>query len=79
KRRNRLQHKVLSNLVFVNYNLRLENREYYTKNKKESYDPISLESIDSTVTSHWLSEGKEGSSSRENELDIDELDRALEE
>ncbi|CAI0475161.1 unnamed protein product, partial [Linum tenue] len=39
----------------------------------------SLESIDSTVTSHWLSQGEEGSSSREKELDIDELDRALEE
>ncbi|CAI0555413.1 unnamed protein product, partial [Linum tenue] len=44
---------------------------------KESYDPISLESIHSDITTEWLIEENEGASSKDKELDIDELDRAL--
>nr|KAJ0219174.1 hypothetical protein LSAT_V11C300105720 [Lactuca sativa] len=43
KRRNRLEHQRLNDLVYVHYNLRLQNR---LKDFKKSYDPIDYESID---------------------------------
>nr|KAJ0213922.1 hypothetical protein LSAT_V11C400190050 [Lactuca sativa] len=43
KRRNRLEHQMLNDLVYVHYNLRLQNR---LKDYKKSYDPIDYESID---------------------------------
>ncbi|XP_023743437.1 uncharacterized protein LOC111891608 [Lactuca sativa] len=45
KRRNRLEHQRLNDLVYVHYNLRLQNR---LKDHKKSYDPIDYESIDKT-------------------------------
>lgn len=43
KKRNRLEHQRLNALVFVHYNLRLQNRAF---NKNRAYDPIDYESID---------------------------------
>ncbi|XP_058757670.1 uncharacterized protein LOC131630946 isoform X2 [Vicia villosa] len=43
KKRNRLEHQRLNDLVFVHYNLRLKNRVF---NKNRAYDPIDYESID---------------------------------
>ncbi|XP_028796952.1 uncharacterized protein LOC114752370 [Neltuma alba] len=45
KRRNRLEHERLNDLVFTNYNLRLKDRNLLNK-KKTNYDPIDYESID---------------------------------
>ncbi|XP_030941043.1 uncharacterized protein LOC115982846 [Quercus lobata] len=45
KRRNRLEHQRLNDLVFVNHNLRLRHRLY---NKKLNFDPIDYASIDKT-------------------------------
>nr|GEW12786.1 hypothetical protein [Tanacetum cinerariifolium] len=45
KKRNRLEHKRLNDLVYVHYNLRLQNR---LKVDKRSYDPIDYECIDDT-------------------------------
>ncbi|XP_022018457.2 uncharacterized protein LOC110918457 [Helianthus annuus] len=42
KKRNRLEHERLNDLVFVHYNLRLQNRLKYAK---RSYDPVDCESI----------------------------------
>nr|KAJ0212183.1 hypothetical protein LSAT_V11C400224240 [Lactuca sativa] len=42
KRRNRLEHQRLNDLVYVHYNLCLQNR---LKDHKKSYDPIDYESI----------------------------------
>ncbi|CAK8538852.1 unnamed protein product [Lathyrus sativus] len=39
KKRNRLEHQKLNDLVFVRYNLRLQNRN----KKKQNYDPINFE------------------------------------
>ncbi|KAK7302122.1 hypothetical protein RJT34_13002 [Clitoria ternatea] len=51
KRRNRLEHQRLNDLVYVTYNLRLKNRwAYYNK----SYDPIDYESIDKV--DFWVTE-----------------------
>ncbi|KAK2392436.1 hypothetical protein QL285_065796 [Trifolium repens] len=43
KKRNRLEHQRLNDLVFVHYNLRLKNRVF---NKNGTYDPIDYERID---------------------------------
>ncbi|CAJ2646347.1 uncharacterized protein LOC123904170 [Trifolium pratense] len=43
KKRNRLEHQRLNDLVFVHYNLRLKNRAF---NKMGAYDPIDYERID---------------------------------
>ncbi|XP_054782672.1 uncharacterized protein LOC129289958 [Prosopis cineraria] len=51
KKRNRLEHERLNDLVFVNYNLRLLNR---SKLKKVSYDPVDYESIDKLE--YWIAE-----------------------
>ncbi|XP_076890552.1 uncharacterized protein LOC143541669 [Bidens hawaiensis] len=45
KRRNRLEHERLNDLVCVHYNLRLQNRHKYAK---RSYDPVDYESINHT-------------------------------
>ncbi|WZZ77530.1 hypothetical protein YC2023_098102 [Brassica napus] len=67
KRRNRLEHQRLNDLVYVHYNLRLQDR--FSK-RKRSYDPIDYESIDKTE--FWVVE-----ESGEAELDYDELENAL--
>ncbi|XP_025702569.1 uncharacterized protein [Arachis hypogaea] len=43
KRRNRLEHQRLSDIVYVTYNLRLQSRLH---RKKRNYDPIDIQSID---------------------------------
>ncbi|KAI3665539.1 hypothetical protein L6452_44166 [Arctium lappa] len=69
KRRNRLEHQRLSDLVFVHYNLRLQNR---LKVEKRSYDPIDYESIDKT--DFWVVEEEP-----EGELDYNDLENMLDE
>ncbi|XP_052622365.1 uncharacterized protein LOC111902616 [Lactuca sativa] len=63
KRRNRLEHQRLNDLVFVHYNLRLQNR---------SYDPVDYENIDKT--GFWVVEEE-----REGELNYDDLENMLDE
>ncbi|XP_025609680.1 uncharacterized protein [Arachis hypogaea] len=43
KRRNRLEHQRLSDIVYVTYNLCLQSRMHH---KKKNYDPIDIQSID---------------------------------
>ncbi|KAF7811629.1 uncharacterized protein G2W53_032605 [Senna tora] len=43
KKRNRLEHKRLNDLVYIHYNLRLKNCD---ANKRRNYDPIDYESIE---------------------------------
>ncbi|XLU66962.1 hypothetical protein S245_026015, partial [Arachis hypogaea] len=43
KRRNRLEHQRLSDIVYVTYNLRLQSMLH---RKKRNYDPIDIQSID---------------------------------
>ncbi|XP_058785191.1 uncharacterized protein LOC131660077 [Vicia villosa] len=50
KKRNRLEHQKLNDLVYVRYNLRLQNR---TK-KKQNYDPINFETLGDH--SNWVLE-----------------------
>ncbi|MCL7038744.1 hypothetical protein MKW94_019191, partial [Papaver nudicaule] len=45
KKRNRLEHKRLNDLVYVHYNLRLKTRN---KTRKTFYDPIDFDAIDLT-------------------------------
>ncbi|XP_028786289.1 uncharacterized protein LOC114742173 [Neltuma alba] len=52
KRRNRLEHSRLNDLVFTNYNLRLKHRN--TLKKKKNYDPIDFENID--MVDFWVTE-----------------------
>ncbi|XP_058220088.1 uncharacterized protein LOC131330497 [Rhododendron vialii] len=52
KKRNRLEHKRLNDLVFVRYNLKL--RERNISRRKDAFDPISLDNID--VIGDWISE-----------------------
>ncbi|XP_039048882.1 uncharacterized protein LOC120189745 [Hibiscus syriacus] len=66
KRRNRLEHQRLNDLVYVTYNLRLKNRLL----KKPCYDPIDYESIDHV--DFWVIEVETPP-----ELDIDEIDNFL--
>lgn len=51
KKRNRLEHQKLNDLVYVRYNLRLQQRK---KLKNQNYDPISLETLDDH--SDWILE-----------------------
>nr|KAJ0185063.1 hypothetical protein LSAT_V11C900463900 [Lactuca sativa] len=69
KKRNRLEHQKLNDLVFVHYNLRLKNR---LKVDKRSYDPIDYECIDKT---DFLVVEKE----LEGELDYNDLENMLDE
>ncbi|XP_021986007.1 uncharacterized protein LOC110882240 [Helianthus annuus] len=48
KKRNRLEHKKLHDIVFVRYNKTLQNR----RDKNVAYDPISLDNID--ACNEWL-------------------------
>ncbi|XP_024009284.1 uncharacterized protein LOC112084392 [Eutrema salsugineum] len=69
KKRNRPEHQRLNDLVYVHYNLRLQNRS----KRSRSYDPVDYESIDKTE--FWIVEEEE-----EGELDFSELqDKLLEE
>ncbi|RVW20428.1 hypothetical protein CK203_112414 [Vitis vinifera] len=67
KRRNRLEHQRLNDLVYVHYNLRLKNRFY---NKKRIYDPIDYACIDET--DFWVVDDDQPT-----ELDIEELENLL--
>ncbi|XP_076885616.1 uncharacterized protein LOC143535173 [Bidens hawaiensis] len=64
KRRNRLEHERLNDLVYVHYNLRLQNRLKYAK---RSYDPVDYESINHTE--FWVVEEEP-----EGELNNDDID-----
>lgn len=68
KKRNRLEHQRLNDLVHVHYNLRLQSR---TTHLNRSYDPIDYESIDKTE--FWVVEAEQ-----EGELDY-ELEEEFEE
>ncbi|XP_065853259.1 uncharacterized protein [Euphorbia lathyris] len=69
KKRNRLEHQRLTDLVYVHYNLRLQNRSII---EKRSYDPVDYESIDKTE--FWIVEEEQ-----EGELNIDELENMIDE
>ncbi|KAL4592745.1 hypothetical protein LXL04_005749 [Taraxacum kok-saghyz] len=69
KKRNRLEHQRLNDLVFVHYNLRLQNR---LKVDKRSYDPIDYECIDKT--DFWVVEEEP-----EGELDYNDIENMLDE
>ncbi|XP_057502957.1 uncharacterized protein LOC130786623 [Actinidia eriantha] len=71
KKRNRLEHQRLNDLVFVHYNLRLQNRHLYKM--KNNYDPVDIESIDKTE--FWIVEEEEDPPL----LDYDELEQMLNE
>ncbi|XP_039113715.1 uncharacterized protein LOC120249272 [Dioscorea cayenensis subsp. rotundata] len=51
KRRNKLEHQRLNDLVYVTYNLRLRQRHQH---KKRSYDPVDYDCIDKT--DFWVAE-----------------------
>ncbi|CAN0915302.1 hypothetical protein LINGRAHAP2_LOCUS29053 [Linum grandiflorum] len=51
KRRNRLEHKWFSNLVFVHYNMHLQHRY---NGRRSTCDPIDYESIDAPAA--WVEE-----------------------
>ncbi|XP_057452499.1 uncharacterized protein LOC130744326 [Lotus japonicus] len=68
KRRNRLEHKRLNDLVYVTYNLRLKNRLVHNK---KAYDPIDYESIDNL--DFWVAEEEETTP----EFDADDIDDFL--
>ncbi|CAN0925476.1 hypothetical protein LINGRAHAP2_LOCUS34784 [Linum grandiflorum] len=72
KKRNMLEHKRLSDLVFVHYNMRLKHREYYDR-KKKTYDPIDYASIG--VASEWTVE--EDGTPPPVDLDIDSFEHIL--
>ncbi|XP_027098997.2 uncharacterized protein [Coffea arabica] len=69
KKRNRLEHQRLNDLVYVHYNLRLQHRFDL---RKRSYDPIDYESIDKTE--FWVIEEEQ-----DGELICDEFEEELEE
>ncbi|KAL4568318.1 hypothetical protein LXL04_023927 [Taraxacum kok-saghyz] len=69
KKRNRLEHQRLNDLVFVHYNLRLQNR---LKVDKRSYDPIDYECIDKT--DFWVVEEEP-----EGELDYNDIENMFDE
>nr|XP_027124009.1 uncharacterized protein LOC113740668 [Coffea arabica] len=69
KKRNRLEHQKLNDLVYVHYNLRLQ---HWFDHRKRSYDPIDYESIDKTE--FWVIEKEQ-----DGELNCDELEEELEE
>ncbi|GKA45057.1 hypothetical protein Tco_0737853 [Tanacetum coccineum] len=64
KRRNRLEHQRLNDLVYVYYNLRLQHRLHVDKS---SYDPVDYECIDET--DFWVVEEE-----AQRELDYDQLE-----
>ncbi|XP_028086889.1 uncharacterized protein LOC114287651 [Camellia sinensis] len=68
KKRNRLEHQRLNDLVYIHYNLRLKNRHF---NNMKNYDPVDIESIDKTE--FWIVEDEEEPPL----LDFDELEQML--
>ncbi|XLU41322.1 hypothetical protein S245_036136, partial [Arachis hypogaea] len=54
KRRNRLEHQRLSDIVYVTYNLRLQSRMH---RKKKNYDPIDIQNID--TVDFWVMSDKD--------------------
>ncbi|KAL4328806.1 hypothetical protein AHAS_Ahas13G0236900 [Arachis hypogaea] len=54
KRRNRLEHDRLSDIVYVTYNLCLISRKKKKRKQKVQYDPIDIESID--MVDFWVTE-----------------------
>ncbi|GJZ86138.1 hypothetical protein Tco_0657748 [Tanacetum coccineum] len=68
KRRNRLEHQRLNDLVYVHYNLRLQHRLHFDK---RSYDPVDYECIDET--DFWVVEEE-----AQGELDYDQLENMVE-
>lgn len=70
KKRNRLEHQRLNDLVYVHYNLRLKNRHFY---KQKNYDPVDIESIDKTE--FWIVDEEEEPPL----LDYEELEKMLQE
>ncbi|XP_052623826.1 uncharacterized protein LOC128129227 [Lactuca sativa] len=69
KRRNRLEHQMLNDIVFVHYNLRLQNR---LKVDMRSYDPVDYENIDKT--GFWVVEEEQ-----EGKLNYDDLENMFDE
>ncbi|GAU34631.1 hypothetical protein TSUD_394220 [Trifolium subterraneum] len=69
KKRNRLEHQRLNDLVYVHYNLRLKNRAF---NKKGAYDPIDYERIDDIE--FWITDEDTNSTPI---LDADEIENML--
>ncbi|XP_035833408.1 uncharacterized protein LOC118482061 isoform X2 [Helianthus annuus] len=69
KRRNRLEYQRLNDLVYVHYNLLLQNR---ANQKNKSYYPVDYESIDKT--GFWVMDEEPGG-----ELDYDELENMIDE
>lgn len=57
KRRNRLETQRLNALVFVKYNLRLEQRQEKRQERGETYDPIVLSDVESD--DEWITEKEE--------------------
>ncbi|XP_010256841.1 PREDICTED: uncharacterized protein LOC104597132 [Nelumbo nucifera] len=55
--RNRLEHQRLSNLVFVQYNLRLRQRILRKNQELDAMDPISFDNID--TVEDWITEKEE--------------------
>ncbi|XP_035837154.1 uncharacterized protein LOC110930875 [Helianthus annuus] len=64
KKRNRLEHERLNDLVFVHYNLRLQNRLKYAK---RSYDPVDCESI--SHAEFWVVEEEPAGELHNNDID----------
>ncbi|KAL0340073.1 UNVERIFIED_CONTAM: hypothetical protein Sradi_4524100 [Sesamum radiatum] len=67
KKRNRLEHQRLNDLVYVHYNLKLKDRWFM---KDESYDPIDYKSIDKI--DDWIVDDEE-----ESFLNYEEIDHML--
>ncbi|KAL8497454.1 hypothetical protein ACS0TY_020957 [Phlomoides rotata] len=70
KKRNRLEHPRLNDLVFIHYNLRLQER---LDRKRICYDPIDYESIDKM--NFWVVEEEE--ETHPPIIDVDELNNML--
>ncbi|XP_039122041.1 uncharacterized protein LOC120258657 [Dioscorea cayenensis subsp. rotundata] len=69
KRRNRLEHQRLNDLVYIHYNLCLKNRNF---NKSNNLDPIDYECIDKIDT--WVVENEPP---REPELNLEDLENII--
>ncbi|XP_054782036.1 uncharacterized protein LOC129289284 [Prosopis cineraria] len=67
KKRNKLEHERLNDLVYIHYNFRLRNR---VANKKKALDPVDYESIDQI--DYWVMEEDDCSL-----LNIDNIERDL--
>jgi hAT family C-terminal dimerisation region len=54
KRRARMEHERLNNLVFIKYNIKLERRQREREKQGDHYDPISLSDMESD--DEWITE-----------------------